>query len=83
MIPRSTHPRSDYGKPASTKNKRRHEDSDGEEAPTVDLASSSRAAENVERMKETRSCANCVSCVTFVTLEGLQRKSSPESGQSF
>ena len=78
-----------FGKSASTKNKRRHEDSDGEDAPTVELASSSRAAENApgrERMKETRSCANCMSCVTFVTLEGgggAQEKSLPESGQSW
>ena len=28
-----------FGKSASAKNKRRHEDSDGEDAPTVDLAS--------------------------------------------
>ena len=34
-----------FGKSASTKNKRRQEDSDGEDASTVDLASS-RAAEN-------------------------------------
>ena len=42
-----------------------------------------RKTPRVERMKETRSCANCVSCVTFVTLEGSQKKSLPESGQSW
>ena len=48
-----------FGKSASTKNKRRQEDSDGEDAPAVDVASSSRAAENAPGRENERDKIMC------------------------